>query len=149
MAQAKLSACHSGVWPADYRTLGVVDHQASASEHLCRHDAENRKLPGHGTEPSICTPQDPTRRPGTAPDVLGSVEELTNGATPAGFSRLSVQLDTGSPEPDAVPRLPSPASGLISPVMRSMSIFSGDRYCGLRRSVVITRPRRYAATSGA
>ena len=57
MAQAKWSACHSGVWPADYHTIGVVDHSASASEHLCRHDAESRKLPGHGTEPSICTPR--------------------------------------------------------------------------------------------
>jgi hypothetical protein len=55
VAQAKLSTCHSGVWPADHHTIGVVDH--SASEHLCRHDAESRKLPGHGTEPSICTPQ--------------------------------------------------------------------------------------------
>jgi hypothetical protein len=40
----------------DNHTIGLVDYSASASEHLCRHDAESRKVPGHGTEPSICTP---------------------------------------------------------------------------------------------
>ena len=55
-ASSALRGARPSAVRCDNHTIGLVDYSASASEHLCRHDAESRKLPGHGTEPSICTP---------------------------------------------------------------------------------------------
>jgi len=116
VVQAKLSACHSGVWPADYHTIGVVDHSASASEHLCRHDAESRKLAGHGTEPSTCTPQASTRslRPSSSP--VRAVHEALRLAIGVGDARPGEaggrQLHRSLPRPAPFgPCLPKPGGG--------------------------------------